>query len=62
MLRGREHASRCVGVCFPGLGDGGGSVGETWISGGATRLHGLFAISVLSSRSLLHASSVASQS
>jgi hypothetical protein len=53
------RAYRCVGVCFSGFG---GSVGEVWISGGSTGLHGLLAISVLMLRSLLHSASVASQS
>src|ERR1700751_1477812 len=49
----------CVGACLSGFGGAGGSFGETWVSGG---LHGLRTISVLISRSLLHASSVSSQS
>jgi len=41
---GREHTYRWVGVCLSELGGAGGSVGETRISGGSARLHGLFAI------------------
>jgi hypothetical protein len=53
---------RWVGVCRAGFGGVGGSVGDCWISGGSTRLHGLCAISVLISRRWLQAASVASQS
>jgi hypothetical protein len=53
---------RCVGVWRAGFGGAGGSVGDCWISGGSTRLHGPCAISVLISRKWLQAASVASQS
>jgi hypothetical protein len=53
---------RCVGVCRAGFGGAGGSVGDTWISGGSTSLQGLCAISLLISRSLMQAASVSAQS
>jgi hypothetical protein len=53
---------RWVGVCRAGLGGAGGSVGDCWISGASTCLHGLCAISVLIPRNRLHSASVASQS
>src|SRR5712675_374628 len=43
---------------FGGSGDGD----DCWLSGGSIRLHGLFAISVLSSRNFSHSASVSSQS
>src|SRR5712672_1450103 len=43
---------------FGGSGDGD----DCWLSGGSIRLHGLFAISVLSSRNFSHSASASSQS
>ena len=56
----------CVGAianfCDCRVWGAGGSVGDCWISGGSTCLHGLCAISVLTPRNRLHSASVASQS